>query len=223
MKRFAVILFIACLCVPSLQASLCEIAFSRLTTGASVDISGQLKLTVSSDGEVWDNTYSQNVNRVTFKFDNIAGGTDSVISEIYFYDGSLLNMYSIDDSYPGVEFEGINDPVNPTELSGYVASTLVSVIGATEAKNPEPKNGVKVGQWLKIGYTLLPGVTFQDLIDEIAAGEVVVGIHVKSIDDPTGGAPSDSFVTDVPEPATLAILGLGGFALAVRNKKRRVL
>ncbi|MHC4552039.1 MAG: PEP-CTERM sorting domain-containing protein [Planctomycetota bacterium] len=219
MKRISVGVIVLSLFTANLYGALGDFSFDRVTASSSVDISGQLKLNVSSGGQEWDETYKQNVNKVTFKFSNIAGGIDAVISEIYFYDGVLLNMYSIDDSYPGVNFEGIGMDTNPSALSGYKpSSTLVGVLGATEAVNPEPLNGVKVGGWIKIGYTLLPDKTFQDLLDDMASGEVVVGVHVKSIEQPEGNSPSDSFISTVPEPATLSILGLGSVLLLRRRR-----
>ncbi|MBW8035772.1 MAG: PEP-CTERM sorting domain-containing protein [Planctomycetes bacterium] len=222
MKRIAIVLFIVGLCASNLYAALCS--FDRIEGNEGVDISDQLKVNVSSNGQMLDSILGEMVDKVTFKFTNKTGGVDSSITEIYFYDGSLLNMYSIDDSHPNVYFEDLGASTNPGELPGYQPNyELLSVLSATEAENPESKKGVKTGEWIEIGYTLLPGKTFQDLLDDMETREVVIGIHVKSIDQPGGGAESDSFILNtviVPEPATIGILALGSL-LVIRKRRKK--
>ena len=216
MKRIIAFLIVGCLCISTLNAALCP--FDRITYNSDVDVTAQVNLTVTPDGQVYDNILEQMVDKVTFKFTN-TGPVASSISEIYFYDGSLLNMHSIDDSYGDVDFKDLGEDTHPDELPGYSPDPiLLVVLSATEADNPESKKGVKPGEWIKIGYTLLPGKAFQDLLDDLTIGEVVIGVHVKSIDQASSaGTKSDSFIT-TPEPATLVLLGLGGLLL----RKRRV-
>ena len=149
MKKKVAILCMACLCVSSLNAALCPL--DRITYNSDTDVTGQLTLNVNAGGQVYDNDLGQMVDKVTFKITN-TGPVASSVSEIYFYDGSLLNMYSIDDSYGDVDFEDLGEATKPSELPGYSPDpALIVVLSATEAENPESKKGVKPGEWLKIG------------------------------------------------------------------------
>lgn len=214
MKKF-VLLGTVCLFVSSLYATMVPISFERITGNSSVDIAGQLMLNVSENSPVYDSVLGQYVNKVTFKFIN-NGPVASSISEIYFYDGVLLNMYSIDDSCPGVYFEDLGESTSPALLPGYNPDNgLVVVLSATEAENPDSQKGVNATEWVKVGYTLKPGKTIDNLLADMAAGEVVIGVHVKAIG---GGGASDSFIT-TPEPATLAMLGIGAIALFIKRRR----
>ncbi|MCE5186246.1 MAG: hypothetical protein LLF76_08995 [Planctomycetaceae bacterium] len=210
---------ITCLCISNLWAVMVPISFERLTNNSDRDIAGQFLLNVSDDGMVYDEALQQWVDNVVFEFIN-QGPVASSISEIYFYDGSLLNMYSIDDSCPGVDFENLGQATNPAELPGYSPThPVVVVISATEAETPESHNGVKPGQWLAIDYTLLPGKTIDDLLADLAAKETVIGIHLKSIEQVGGGdTKSDSFIT-IPEPLSLLIL-TGAALLGLRRRAK---
>lgn len=206
------------LCIALLSASNLFgvlVPFERITANSNFDIAGQLILNLQANDPV--EVQGQWFNKVTFMFVN-NGPVASSITEIYFYDGSLLSMYSIDETCPGVDFKNIGAATDPATLPGYNPDpTLVAVLSAAEANNPESKKGVKATEWIKIGYTLQADKTFEDLLHDLATGEVVVGIHVKAIEQTAGGTASDSFISVVPEPATLALLGLGGLLLRKRK------
>lgn len=192
----------AVFCTASLHAG--WYSFDRITANSTVDIAGQLSVDIYEKGQ-----------NVAFEFVN-NGPVASSISEIYFYDGALLDMYSIDDSCSGVDFEDLGANTNPSSLPGYNPDpALLVVLSATEATNPEPAYGIKPGDWLTVVYTLQTGKTYQDLVANLANGEVVVGIHVKSIEQSGGGTASDSFIT--PEPTTMALMALGGLLLRKRK------
>ncbi len=196
-----------CVCMSNLYATF--FYFDRITANCDTHVESQFRVDVFAVGDT-----------VAFTFYN-DGPIDSSVSEIYFYDGALLGMYSIDDSLPYVDFENIGAKTNPKSLPGYNPNaSLVAVLSATEAQTPEPEWGVKPGEWLQIGYTLKNGKSFDDLLTDLAGGEVVLGIHVKAIgcdpSDPSAETFSDSFI-NTPEPTAIVLLGLGG--LLLRCKK----
>lgn len=211
MKNWVKILVLALILVPTIGAMGTTLTFDRITSNCPGNIEGQLFVDVSDAG-----------TGVEFNFRN-AGPVLSSIAEIYFYDGVLLNMWSINDSCQGVNFEPLGDPVNPKKLSGYNPDKdALVVLSATEPVGPEPSNGVNPNEWIKIGYTLQTGKTYQNLLDDLASGEVVIGIHVKAIgcsaSNPLAETLSDSFISNpIPEPATMALIALGG--LLIRRKK----
>jgi hypothetical protein len=212
MKKWEMVLVFALLCAASVQATPVTFAFDRITANCPANIEGQLFVDVTATQ-----------SGVNFNFRN-AGPTLSTISEIYFYDGALLGIYSIDDSLPNVDFENLGANVTPNNLPDYKPDKLVlKLLAATEAVTPEPANGVKPGEWVSVGFTLKSGKTYQNLLDDMAAGEVSIGIHVKAINCAVNSSQvetlSDSFIsTAIPEPMTLAILGLGGLMLTRRQK-----
>jgi hypothetical protein len=155
---------------------------------------------------------------VLFKFNNV-GIYESSITEIYFDDGSLLAQATINNG-PGVNYN--SDAVPPGLPGGnLIDPEFIATSGfSAEATPPPALNGVKPAEWVEITYTLQAGRTIQDVLNELADGRLRIGLHVISIDclpnDPLAGTFSDSFV-NIPEPATMALLALGG--LLIRRRK----
>ena len=197
------------ICISNLQASLDAqvYGFYNITNNSVVDAAigeSQLSVWVSDYGTEW----------VSFKFSN-EGPDDSVITEIYFQDGSILGFASIDESLPGVDFDEAGSTA-PRNLPGgmsimpqFTAATGFSIA----ALNPGPHWGVGPGEWVEVIYSLQPGRTCTDIIEELNNESLRIGIHMQSFD----GGGSESFVS-VPGPATMALLGLGGLILRKRRK-----
>ncbi|NUN98546.1 MAG: PEP-CTERM sorting domain-containing protein, partial [Candidatus Omnitrophica bacterium] len=74
------------------------------------------------------------------------------------------------------------------------------------------------GEWLGVGFNLLSGKTFADVLADIADGDLRIGIHVQGFRN--GG--SESFVNNgvVPEPATVGLLAAGLLSLAAGRRRR---
>jgi len=153
---------------------------------------------------------------VRFHFKNW-GPQQSVLSEIYFDDGSLLALSAVIDG-PGVDFE---PDANPPNLPG--GENAVPPFQVTEGflaqSVPSPSmNGAGPTEWVAIEFTLQGGQTINDVIAQLANGDLRIGIHVISF--ASGG--SESFLnTPVPEPGTGLLVGAGLLALAARRRRSR--
>jgi len=151
---------------------------------------------------------------VSFEFHNnsVSPLDDLSITDIYFDDGTLLAISGVTNG-PGVDFSELADPA---ELPG--ASILVPPFETTNhfsagAGPPPPQNGVEPGEWVIIHFDLQGGGTLQHVLDELDDGSLRIGLKIQSFP----GGSSESAV-NVPEPATICLLGFGFLALL---KKRR--
>ena len=140
--------------------------------------------------------------QVDFTFHN-ASLIDSSVARIYFDDSSFLDIAGITEGL-GTSF---SQPATPGNLPG--GKTLEPPFVAADefsykAGPPGPKNGVNPGEWLQVSFNLNDGATLATVIDYLDAGALRIGAHVIALPDGS----SESVVT-IPEPATVALLGLG--------------
>lgn len=222
--KLALLFGFFCLAAVPLQAV--TLTFTSITNNIAVDAAiGEAQLTV----EVTDEG-----SKVLFTFIN-AGPLASSITDVYFDDGSLLELASIDNSDPGVSF---SQPATPGELpSANTASPPFETTMDFSADSDSPmlqQNGVNPGESLGIRFNLVGGQTFADVLADLADGTLRVGIHVQGYDRVEGFEEegSESFVTvngvpngpvnGVPEPATIFLLGMGLLGVggvALTNKR----
>lgn len=157
-------------------------------------------------------------NQVSFTFTN-TGPNLSSIADVYFDDGTLLGIASIDNSSAGVSF---SQGANPGNLPGGNSIGFQTTAGfLADSDAPVQPNGVNPGEYLGITFNLLSGVTYMDTITAMQSGtDLRIGIHVQGFE--YGG--SESFinnVTVVPIPAAIWLFGTGliGLIGVARRKK----
>ena len=164
-------------------------------------------------------------DEVQFNFRNV-GPNSCSITDVYFDDGTLLELAGLidkDDSYngrdghPGVDFSIGADPPDLPGGSQMVPPFQVELGFFADPDPPPPDCGVQPpDEWLGVVFLLDGGNgDVYDVLDELDNGTLRIGIHVQSFNGVDGD--SESFV-NVPEPASMLLLGLGG--LALRRKRR---
>lgn len=162
-------------------------------------------------------------NQVEFVFSVAAGETFS-IAEIYFYDGTLLGIASINDN-PAGGVDYYEQTGGSMKLPG-TGFGPTKAFAAVDAANPAPANGVNPGEQVGIVFDLLAGMDYGDVINALALpyspgagnGALMIGFHATAF--ASGG--SESLTTLVPVPAALwlfgsSLLGLGAFKYRSRR------
>lgn len=142
------------------------------------------------------------------------------VTDIYFDDGSLLGISTIINQSGATAFA---TPAIPSELPenqfldpDFITSNSGMEYFSADSNSPPYDNGVQTGEWVIIQFTLINGSTIEDVINEMDSGAIRVGLHVQGFTDVAGSSES---AVNIPEPATIALLGLGSLAL-LRIRKR---
>lgn len=159
-------------------------------------------------------------SQVEFKFQNKSSFNCS-LTQIYFDDdaGLFAGIFAggLDwGSQTGVDFvQGTNNGKLPggENLNPRLEASDPQLMFSASPTSPVAPNGINVDEWLVIKFNLNTAKTANDIIDAFADKTMRIGVHVQAFPD---GA-SASFTTSTPEPATLALLGLGTMLLRKRN------
>lgn len=151
-------------------------------------------------------------NRVLFEFGVLEGfdypGDDDgfYIDGVYFYDGVLLDdgiMQLVEGS--GVDF---GQPATPDHLPGFDPEDYSSLLSGVMVDNTDAEsgaaNGIQPGETLGVEFGLQPGMMFDDVIDGLNSGAIIIGVKGQ------GFGPNDyseSFI--IPAPGAILLGGIG--------------
>jgi hypothetical protein len=169
-------------------------------------------------------------NSVDFTFTNEIGIASS-ITDIYFdADGFLKNMTVVGQS-AGVDFAPGANPGDPPGGSQASPAFEVTHTLLASANPPSADNGINsTSESLTVRFKIQGGQSFDDIIAALNAGPdtadgIRIAAHVQGI-GPNGD--SDTFIcctggdnVSVPEPALMALFGIGLFAVAARARRRK--
>jgi hypothetical protein len=155
--------------------------------------------------------------QVLFLFTN-TGPEACSVTDVYFDDGALLGIAVIDNSCSGVSF---SQYATPHDLPGgnNLSPPFQTTTGfSADSDPPVQPNGINPNEWLGITFDLKAGETYDDVIGNLASGELRIGIHVQGF----ANCGSESFVNNgvVPEPTTVTLLSAGLGIVTLLRKRR---
>jgi hypothetical protein len=155
--------------------------------------------------------------QVLFSFFNV-GTERSSITDIYFDNGPLLALQSIDDSNPGVDFVVGARPLNLPGANNLTPAFQSTLRLSTSSAPPVYQNGVNPGESVGLLFQIKPLQSFGDVLAALGSGALRIGLKVQGFAN--GG--SESFVnTPIPEPGTMVGLCTFGLVGVAARRMRR--
>lgn len=155
---------------------------------------------------------------VNFVFHNNSGPAMGSVSitDIYFDDGTLLGISNVFNG-TGVSFSRNATPGDLPDRS-LLDPDFETTTGFSADSDSGPPgvsaNGIQSGEELTILFDLRSGGLLSDIIRELNNGTLRIGLHVQSFPDG-----NSNVMVNVPEPASLMLLGLGSLVLARRRRR----
>lgn len=202
--------------------------FVLAATPAGADTFGFYNITANNSGDaligetqLFVDVTDNGSDQVLFTFTN-TGPEASSICDVYFDDGALLGIASIDNSSPGDPGVSFSELASPGNLPGAneIDPAFVTTSGfSADSDSPAQPNGVNPDEYVGILFDLQTDKIFDDVLAQLGTGELRIGIHVQGFD--TEG--SEGFVnndTPVPIPASVLLLGSGLIGLVGFRRKK---
>ena len=185
--------------------------FNAITPGAS-----EMDKTIGQEQLMVDITHHAGDLTATFRFYNV-GPMPCSITDVYIQDGHLCSLlYLINGD--GVVFSIGATPSNLPDAQYAVPPFVATKRFSSDSDPPIMPNGINQGEELTAVYSVEDGITVYDIEAEVGQGILRIGYHVQAF----GDGKSVSFVNNieqVPEPATVLLLGLGCL-IFLKNRKK---
>jgi hypothetical protein len=205
MKKILGFIFVVSLVV--IPAQLFAYGFDCITnnSGVCAALEPQLTFTLTNDG-----------GNPVFTIDNASSGYASSVAAIYWDDdnGVLGSFISFIPSGLGVVFSTGGTPSKLPSQDNAIPPFATDY--RVTADSPAPTNGINPGEFLGIKFN----GSYSAVFAAVEGGDLRVALHVQAY-AATGASESlvDGPSTQVPEPTTVLLLGLGLVGLAGLRRK----